>query len=129
MDSVQAEFMSRRHSPGRLTAEQVRWRLGMTRDEVRIISSEEIVLEVRGSLPKKDQVGVLSSKDLLHYLGHPSQQADKFYLASLVRRLELDAAWLDRAIRTIRLYWRLKHKRSAAREGKKPEEKLASNGN
>lgn len=94
--------------PMRLTGEQVRWRLGMTRDEVRIISSPDIVDRIRETLPPKERNHVLSSANVLRPLGNPSAMAAKYFWEPEISRLEQDVEWLDKAARTIREYWRQK---------------------
>ena len=108
MNPAFKEFMHRLHPPARLTGEQTGWRLGLNRDEVRIISSPEIIQRVRESLSPKEQKLVLSSATRLRPLGNPSQPATKYFHEAEVARLEQDPAWLDKAARTIRLYWKLK---------------------
>jgi hypothetical protein len=97
--------------PMRLTGEQVRWRLGMTRDEVRIISSPAIVDRVREALPAKERIHVLSNATVLRPLGNPSAMAAKYFWEAEISRLEQDEEWLDKAVRTIREYWRQKKAR------------------
>lgn len=101
-------FMCQLHPPARLTGEQVAWRLGMTRDEVRIISSLDIIDRIRLALPPKERNQCLSSATRLRPLGDPAQMATKWFMEAEVVRLEQDVEWLDKAVRTVREYWRLK---------------------
>ena len=41
------QFMNLEHHPFRLTADEAGWRLGFNRDEMRVISSPEIVARIR----------------------------------------------------------------------------------
>lgn len=101
-------FMNLRFPPARLTGEQVMWRFGMTRDEVRIISSPEVINRIRESLSPKDRNQVLSNATRLRPLGNPAPMATKYFQEAEIARLEGDIEWLDKAVRTIREYWRLK---------------------
>ena len=101
-------FLHMFRPPSRLTGEQVQWRFGMTRDEVRIISSPDTVNRIRESLSPKERNGVLSNATRLRPLGNPAKMATKYFFESEITRLEQDVEWLDKAVRTIRLYWKLK---------------------
>ena len=56
--------MSLRYPPARLSGEEVGWRFGMTRDEVRIVSSAEIISRIRSEMPAKELRFVLSGAGL-----------------------------------------------------------------
>lgn len=106
--------MSARYSPARLTGEHVGWRLGMTRDEVRIVSSLEIISRIRAEIPSQERHLVLSSATRLRPLGDPTVMATKYFSENEVSHMERDLEWLDKAVRTIRLYWILKKRRKAS---------------
>lgn len=101
-------FLHMLRPPSRLNGEQVQWRLGMNREEVRIISSPDTINRIRESLTPKERNGVLSSATRLRPLGNPAKMATKYFFESEITRLEQDVDWLDKAVRTIRLYWKLK---------------------
>ena len=103
--------MQQVHPPARLTGEQVGWRLGLNRDEVRIISSSEVITRIRAEIPPNECHLVLSSATRLRPLGDPTVMAAKFFWENEVSRLEQDSKWLDKAVRTIRQYWILKKRR------------------
>ena len=105
------KFMSLRFPPARLSGEQVGWRFGMTRDEVRIVSSAEIISRIRSEMPAKELRFVLSGASRLRPLGDPSAMATKYFCEAEVSHLENDPEWLDRAVWTIRQYWIGKKKR------------------
>jgi len=107
-------FMNQVHPPFRLAGEEVGWRFGMNREEVRIISSLAEIARVREALPDNEKDLVLRSATRLKPLGTPSVAAEKFFLEDEIAHLAGDEAWLDRAVRTIRLYWKLKKKRRKA---------------
>ena len=110
-------FLHLLRPPSRLTGEQVQWRFGMTRDEVRIISSPDTINRIRDSLSPKERNGVLSNATRLRPLGNPSKMATKYFFESEIARLEQDVDWLDKAVRTIRLYWQLKKRNNDEFEG------------
>jgi hypothetical protein len=105
------KFLHLLRPPSRLTGEQVAWRLGMTRDEVRIVSSPEIIDRIHEALPPKERIRVLSSATALCPLGNPALMVTKYFWEPEITRLEQDVEWLDKAVRTIREYWRQKKAR------------------
>ena len=107
-------FMHLRRPPVRLRGEQVAWRWGMSRDEVRIVSSPDIIGRVREALPPKERNLVLSSATALRPLGNPAVMATKYFWEPEIARLEQDVEWLNKAVRTIREYWRQKKARKGS---------------
>jgi hypothetical protein len=107
MNLAQKQFLELLHPPGRLKADQTVWRLGLTRSELRIVSSAQNIAAVRESLPKADRAKVLSEETRLRPLGNPTQSCEKFYLESRISELEKDEIWLHKALLTVRLYRRL----------------------
>ena len=116
MNEAQKQFLELLHPPGRLTADQTVWRLGLTRSELRVVSSAQIIAAVRESLPKPDRAAVLSEETRLRPLGNPTQSCEKFYWEARIAELEKDEVWLHKALLTVRLYRRL-----GPKSGKKPE--------
>jgi hypothetical protein len=98
-------FMALAHVPGRLTAVEVAWALGLTPEQVRIVSSGEVIARLRGLASQSERKLLLTESLRLKPLGSPAPRAVKFYAAVDVHRLSRDEQWLDRAIYTIRLYW------------------------
>lgn len=101
-------FLHTLRPPSRLNGEQVQWRLGLNREEVRIISSAETINRIRESLTPKERNLVLSGATRLRSLGNPAKMATKYFWEHEISRLEQDVDWLDKAVRTIREYWKLK---------------------
>ena len=58
-------FMQQVHPPARLTGEQVGWRLGLNRDEVRIISSSEVITRKRAESWLKISLNPMTSERLV----------------------------------------------------------------
>jgi Glu-tRNA(Gln) amidotransferase subunit E-like FAD-binding protein len=105
------QFLDLLTAPGRLRAQEVEWRLGMSRQELQVVTSIEHIEEVRNSLPKERRHQVLSGQTRLKPLGNPSPAAEKFFLETEITQLEGDLVWLDKAVRTGRLHLRLKKAR------------------
>jgi hypothetical protein len=101
-------FLHMLRPPSRLNGTEASWRLGLNREELRIISSTDTVNRIRESLSPKERNGVLSNATRLRPLGKPAKMATKYFFESEIARLEQDVEWLDKAVRTIRLYWKLK---------------------
>ncbi len=101
------QFLNLAHHPLRLTADEAGWRLGFNRDEMRVCSSVKIIDEIRASEPKQKKQ-LLSARDRLIQLGTPWGSCHKFFAECQIAQRETDEEWLDRAVRTIRLYWRYK---------------------
>jgi hypothetical protein len=101
------QFMNLEHHPLRLKAAEAGWCLGFNRDEMRVCSSTMIINRIRAAEPKLRKL-LLTSNDRLLMLGKPWGSCRKHYAEIQIRQREADEAWLDRAVRTIRLYWRYK---------------------
>ncbi|HAM72783.1 MAG TPA: hypothetical protein DCM86_14165 [Verrucomicrobiales bacterium] len=84
-------FLNLQTKPARLTREQAAWFLGFTPEEVPI----------------------LTARGLLHPLGHPAVNGQKYFLTARLEELRRDEKWFTRASDAITDYWRLKNSRKA----------------
>jgi len=101
-------------SPARLTVEQAGWRLGFTVDEIGILMSQAKIQAVTSSIARDGDTSiVLNQEERLRPLGHPRKQQSKYFPSERVRELESNEVWLDKALRTIRMYWRIKKNKRA----------------
>ena len=102
------QFLNFKHPPGRLTAQEAAWVLGMTVEEIRVVSSESIILRLRAESSSKDRAHLLTEQRRLKALGNPQPRSVKFFSEVDVSNLASDINWLHRAVFTIRTYWRVK---------------------
>ena len=72
-------FLNLQNPPGRVTKEQAAWKLGFTPDEIT----------------------VLIAKNLLKPLGHPAQNAPKFFASANLEEFRRDVKWLGKACDSI----------------------------
>ena len=96
--------------PGRLTAAQAAEVLGLTVDEVRILSSASVLDRLRDQADPQAGKGLLPSSHRLRAIGNPATRAVKFYYAAAIEKLAADPAWADRACRSLHHYWKQKKK-------------------
>jgi len=82
-------FLNLRLVPARLTAEEAAWYLGFAPHDI----------------------PVLMAKGLLKPLGHPSDNAVKFFALATLEPLRSDIKWLSRATDAMLDYWRNKNAR------------------
>lgn len=98
-------FLALTQVPGRLTAAEAAWALGLTPDELRIVSSGEVLARLRAVASQAERKLLLTESLRLKPLGSPAPRAVKFFASVDVERVSRDEQWLDRAIYTIRVYW------------------------
>lgn len=108
MNKETKDILSWRQPPKRLNPIEVATIIGngITRESVRILSSESIVKRVFNSLPPSQRATVLSPEERLRHIGNPSKSDRKYYMHRKVVSLHKD--WLNRAFNTIRIFWQLK---------------------
>jgi hypothetical protein len=85
----QAEFLSWKVSPARLSAFQAAWFLGF----------------------EPHEIPILTAAGLLKPLGHPARNSAKFFATEALEQLRHDEKWLARATDAIREYWRQRNAR------------------
>lgn len=117
MNSDMKRTLNTFHQPFRLTALQAAYRLGFTLHEVKVASSKTAIARVREFYPRKKDV--LAPSEALTPLGTPRTQATKFYAELDVATREKDEAWLDRALRTVRIY-RVINKKQKGQKNEEP---------
>lgn len=95
------------HLPLRLNADQTGAGLGLTREEVRLVASAEVLqrLLLNKELPAGLRRKLLPPAQRLRALGSPATQAVKFFATCEILSLAQDVDWLDRAHRSLHAYW------------------------
>ncbi|MCG3148910.1 MAG: hypothetical protein PCFJNLEI_02362 [Verrucomicrobiae bacterium] len=94
----QAEFLSWKVVPARLSAIQTAWFLGFEPHEIPILIMD----------------------GLLKPLGHPPRNGTKFFATSTLEELRRDEKWLARASDAICAYWRERNGRKQNRTFNRP---------
>jgi hypothetical protein len=84
MNTERQQFLSLKHFPGRLTAQEAAWFLGF--------SSHEIPM--------------LLGARLIKPLGHPPENGLKFFLRAELERVQDDPLWMAKACDAILKYWK-----------------------
>jgi hypothetical protein len=92
MQQDKERFLNLRLVPARLTAEESAWYLGFAAHDI----------------------PVLVAKGLLKPLGHPADNAVKFFAWVALEPLRSDTKWLSRATDTMLDHWRTKNARKTA---------------
>jgi hypothetical protein len=87
MDLQREKFLNLRTAPARLNAEEVAWYLGFAVHDI----------------------PVLVSKGLLKPLGHPTQNAVKYFALGAIEELRQDSKWLARATDAVTSHWQEKN--------------------
>ena len=95
MDPEREKFLNLKNAPARLSAEETAWYLGFSPHDIPI----------------------LVSNGLLKPLGHPRDNAVRFFAFVTLQELRTDPKWLARATDTMIEHWRDKN----ARKTKKGE--------
>jgi hypothetical protein len=83
------QFLNLKNPPARVTAEEAAWYLGFAAHDI----------------------PVLVANGLLKPLGHPGDNAVKFFALAVLEPLRADVKWLSRATDAILGYWRTKNAR------------------
>lgn len=78
------KLLSLHRLPARLSAEEVGWILGFSREEI----------------------GILVVKKILKPLGNPNPNGRKVFATVEILRLGESSVWLDKATRTVSQHWR-----------------------
>lgn len=86
------KFLNLKVIPARLTAEETGWYLGFAAHDI----------------------PVLIANGLLKPLGHPGDNAVKFFAFAALEPLRSDVKWLSRATDTMLEHWRVKNSRKAS---------------
>ena len=94
MQDHKEQFMSFKVLPARLTAEEAAWYLGFASHDIPI----------------------LVANGMLKPLGHPADNAVKFFALAAVELLRGDVKWLSRATDVMLEHWRKKNARKAEAE-------------
>jgi len=89
MDQQRERFLNLKKPPARLNTEEAAWYLGFAAHDIPI----------------------LISHGLLKPLGHPGENAVKYFATSALESLRNDVKWLSKATDTIAEYWRKKNAR------------------
>ena len=89
MNSDRSQFLNLRRLPGRLTAEQAAWLLGLSLADIPI----------------------LMGAGLLKPLGKPAANAPRYFARNGIEELAADGAWLDKASAALARYWRSRNAR------------------
>jgi hypothetical protein len=84
MQQDKEQLLNLKTHPGRLKAEEAAWYLGFSPHEIPLLVSD----------------GVLKP------LGHPAQNAPKFFALVMLEELRRDAKWLSKASETICQHWK-----------------------
>lgn len=92
MQQDKERFLNLRTHPARLTAEEAAWYLGFAAHDM----------------------PVLVARGLLKPLGHPTENAVKFFALATLEALRMDPKWLARATDAMLEHWRLKNARKAS---------------
>src|SRR5580692_5480678 len=88
------KFLNLKQVPARLTAEETAWYLGFSAHDIPI----------------------LVANGLLKPLGHPGDNAVKFFAYAAIESLRVDVKWLARATDTMLEHWRKKNARKTGVE-------------
>jgi len=94
--------------PGRYSIRWAAYLLGLSAEEVGILISEQKIQRVLDKMDSDGRKACLSLDDRLQVIGQPCQQAAKYILPCELDRRAKDELWLDRAMRTIRAYHRIR---------------------
>jgi len=89
MDQQRERFLNLKNPPARLNAEEAAWYLGFAIHDI----------------------PVLVSKGLLKPLGHPTNNAVRYFALAALQELRSDSKWLARATDTVTGHWRQKNSR------------------
>jgi hypothetical protein len=89
MQQEKEKFLNLKMVPARLTAEETGWYLGFAAHDV----------------------PVLVANGLLKPLGHPGENAVKFFALATLEPLRSDTKWLSKATDTMLEHWRNKNSR------------------
>jgi hypothetical protein len=87
MDPQREKFLNLKNPPARLNADEAAWYLGFAVHDI----------------------PVLVSKGLLKPLGHPANNAVKYFALATLQELRNDSKWLARATDTVTGHWRQKN--------------------
>jgi hypothetical protein len=90
MNTDKEQFLNLKTPPARLTAEQAAWYLGFSAHEIPILVAE----------------------GLLKPLGHPAQNAPKFFAFTALEEYRRDLKWLAKACDTISEHWKDRNHRN-----------------
>jgi len=90
MNSDKELFLNLKTAPARLTAEQAAWYLGFSAHEIPILVTE----------------------GMLKPLGHPAQNAPKFFAFTALEEYRRDLKWLAKACDTISEHWKDRNNRN-----------------
>lgn len=104
MSRGQVQLLNRSFLGGFLSAQETAWLLGISTDELRIISQAKAIDALWEVLNPKERRRVLSKVTMLAPLGSPTKNAEKRWDPDIVHARGADVEWLDKAIRTIRLH-------------------------
>ena len=91
MDQEREKFLNLREKPARLTAEEAAWILRCAAHDIPI----------------------LVSNGLLKPLGHPVDNATKFFAYDTLQELKHDIKWLARATDSVSEHWKFKNARKS----------------
>lgn len=122
MSRGQVQLLNRSFLGGFLSAQETAWLLGISTDELRIISQAKAIDALWEVLNPKERRRVLSKVTMLAPLGSPTKNAEKRWDPDIVHARGADVEWLDKAIRTIRLHLAL------VKKGGKSTPDLANEG-
>ncbi len=90
MNTDKEQFLNLKTPPARLNAEQAAWYLGFSPHEIPILVTE----------------------GLLKPLGHPAQNAPKFFAFTNLEEFRRDVKWLAKACDTISEHWKYRNHRN-----------------
>ena len=96
MNQDRERFLNLKDKPARLNVEETAWYLGFATHDIPI----------------------LISNSLLKPLGHPADNATKYFASDIVEQHRHDAKWLARATDTVMEHWRFKNARAKENTGR-----------
>ena len=94
MNTDKEQFLNLKTPPARLNAEQAAWYLGFSPHEIPILVTE----------------------GLLKPLGHPAQNAPKFFASVNLEEFRRDVKWLAKACDAISEHWKYRNHRNGKTE-------------
>ena len=87
MKTEQSQFLNLRRLPGRVTAEEASWVLGVALSDI----------------------SILVANKLLQPLGKPAPNAVRYFASSELEERRADKSWLDKACAALGRHWRTRN--------------------